>query len=487
MTTISTNVEELLAINDEHRNANATGDLISCHDIRPPELNAAVSTTCPLIVPVGEWRSKVHALPSLDECEQRLASAFPLVYALLTDIALRRNIVLAGGAAAMMLSGTEAGDADLFIHGIDPDDTDALWRKVDEVYRFIVEAAFAAGDAAGHDTVVRKIVTHGVFTLIITQTTQDGVVVTNSNKIQIIMRAYPSVSALLHGFDIPAACVAYDGVTVGVTTCGAFAHLHRLNIVNPAWRSTTYEHRLTKYFERGFGLVLAHARPVPWTPNAKVDLPYLSIQVVDARGLVGYGHIQPREATASQSPSDYKDRVHMYVLTQQEDHASIFANLKSLAAEAGPTSFVLCDTMFECPPPASRVWAPAEGAVPPTHLREIMPYDVFDDAVHRVSRGATEGTTSLDARFRSLTGLLGMSEKEALKVLTDSVKNMALNNRRLWHTSTLRGGIKRLTARWQECRVEWWITADPARQWTAARNPRMTNPAEWYNPRLSVV
>ena len=49
-----------------------------------------------------------------------------------------------------------------------------------------------------------------------------------------------SVSALLHGFDVPACCVAYDGRATVMTSLAAWAHANRVNPVNPAYRSTTY-------------------------------------------------------------------------------------------------------------------------------------------------------------------------------------------------------------------------------------------------------
>ena len=79
-------------------------------------------------------------------------------------------------------------------------------------------------------------------------------------KIQIILRAFPSVSAVLHGFDIGSCCAAYDGFTARLTTLGAFSQLFRVNLINPEYRSTTYEQRLAKYFERGYALGLIHLK-----------------------------------------------------------------------------------------------------------------------------------------------------------------------------------------------------------------------------------
>jgi hypothetical protein len=75
-------------------------------------------------------------------------------------------------------------------------------------------------------------------------------------KIQLILRLYQSVSEVLHGFDLGASKVADDGERLYLTSEGRFAYEHGLNIVNPAVRRASYEHRLRKYWERGFGLAL---------------------------------------------------------------------------------------------------------------------------------------------------------------------------------------------------------------------------------------
>lgn len=75
-------------------------------------------------------------------------------------------------------------------------------------------------------------------------------------KIQLIFRLYHSISEILHGFDLGSSAVGFDGTNVYFTTLGKFCHEYSCNIVDTTRRSTTYERRLSKYFDRKFNIVL---------------------------------------------------------------------------------------------------------------------------------------------------------------------------------------------------------------------------------------
>lgn len=78
-------------------------------------------------------------------------------------------------------------------------------------------------------------------------------------KIQIIRRCYDTMQSIIHGFDISACSVAFDGREVFMTHRALFAYQHRMVVIDPELdRSKTYERRLEKYFSRGFSIVLPH-------------------------------------------------------------------------------------------------------------------------------------------------------------------------------------------------------------------------------------
>lgn len=83
-----------------------------------------------------------------------------------------------------------------------------------------------------------------------------SITINNQYKLQLIFRLYNSISEILHGFDLGSSAVGYDGENIYMTSLGKFCHEHSCNIVDTTRRSTTYEQRLKKYFERGFNIVL---------------------------------------------------------------------------------------------------------------------------------------------------------------------------------------------------------------------------------------
>jgi len=74
-------------------------------------------------------------------------------------------------------------------------------------------------------------------------------------EVQLIFRLYKTKSEILHGFDLGSSSVGYDGKQVYLTTLGKFCYEHTCNIIDTTRRSTTYEYRLEKYFNRGFNIV----------------------------------------------------------------------------------------------------------------------------------------------------------------------------------------------------------------------------------------
>ena len=75
-------------------------------------------------------------------------------------------------------------------------------------------------------------------------------------KFQIIKRLYSSPSEIIHGFDIDCSCilVTIDTKRIYITERCNFALTNQLNTINFERLSPSYEHRLFKYYLRGFGI-----------------------------------------------------------------------------------------------------------------------------------------------------------------------------------------------------------------------------------------
>ncbi len=75
-------------------------------------------------------------------------------------------------------------------------------------------------------------------------------------KVQVILRRYRNIAEVLNGFDLGSSAMAWDGVRLLFTRAGVVAANHGANVIVPLLRRTSYEHRLIKYFRRGFDIAL---------------------------------------------------------------------------------------------------------------------------------------------------------------------------------------------------------------------------------------
>ncbi|KAH9022591.1 hypothetical protein EDB84DRAFT_1564938 [Lactarius hengduanensis] len=71
-------------------------------------------------------------------------------------------------------------------------------------------------------------------------------------SIQIVLRLYSSPAEVLTGFDVDAACCAYDGDRVWANPRAVVSMMRQSNTVDMTRRSPSYEVRLAKYSSRGF-------------------------------------------------------------------------------------------------------------------------------------------------------------------------------------------------------------------------------------------
>ncbi|KAF8873915.1 hypothetical protein CPB84DRAFT_1853842 [Gymnopilus junonius] len=101
--------------------------------------------------------------------------------------------------------------------------------------------------------------------------------------IQIVLRLYQSPAEILAGFDVDAACCAYDGERVWVNPRSLTALVRQANTVDMTRRSPSYEIRLAKYAERGFEVYVpslirhkinpsVYAKDLPAFPNGLARL-----------------------------------------------------------------------------------------------------------------------------------------------------------------------------------------------------------------------
>jgi hypothetical protein len=76
--------------------------------------------------------------------------------------------------------------------------------------------------------------------------------------VQIILRLFGSRAEVIHSFDLGSSAFLWDGAALWTTALGKIAAEHAVNVLDLSARRSSYERRLARYFNRGFGVVLPH-------------------------------------------------------------------------------------------------------------------------------------------------------------------------------------------------------------------------------------
>lgn len=496
-----TNPVEVLAINDAHRHYDVgdadlwTADEI--HGLRPMAYDYTVPTFAPQTWPTPR---RITQAEYSAEFSRRHPIAAHVLRAVNAGDA-PATVIAAGGAAASPYyeSGIAASDVDFFVVGVDPADRAALWRAAHGIVRTLRsitldKSPLAQKMAPGLITLTLKLRSNG-------DSWRDRRVITR--KYQIILRAYPSESAVIHAFDVGACCVAYDGTTARATTMGAFAQLFRINLVNPGYRSTTYEKRLVKYFERYYALGLVHLKTGVLVADEPLELPHLVLTPAVVRDNRATG---TAEAPPSRDVSDYDpfpldlDRRWYWDGEGVATFAAANANLAQLASGRGFYTMVRCNrgTRRRSGAVEDYEWLPFEAwysepeakdddedEPEPKHeptFKELLPRDLLDDTLDKIIRGAYDSLGRV--RVQGLAKYLGMTSAEVAQYVGGLTTLAAANpGRQIDATAALQPFRDEIVRRYEaacETPIEWWITVDPGRQYTASLNPRVENPAMWY-------
>ena len=210
-----------------------------------------------------------------------LNQEYPFIDTLLSIVP---GLVLAGGAALWPFTSRvkKPKDLDFFLYGdLNPF---CQWSRLEATISIIMNAY--------KKRIITQEMTNGLCTLII----HDNNIYSKKNlqkyntetlQIQIILRNYTSISQLLHGFDISASSIAYDGTYTYFTKLGAWSYLTNLIVVWPEYRSSSYESRLVKYWNKGYGIVFPHMLEF----SSNMELPHLLINIEYYSGNFAYGNI----------------------------------------------------------------------------------------------------------------------------------------------------------------------------------------------------
>ena len=391
------------------------------------------------------------------------------------------GVVIAGGAAAQPFNGT-AGDIDFFLVGVEPG---AVWKKVSEI-EIAIQEKFLGSLPSGQLSFMKKMA-HGIVTIFvrIAPSGANGWTARNC-KIQIILRLFTSVSMLLHGFDVGSCAVAFDGAVTHTTLLGAYSLSHRVNIVCPSRRSTSYESRLKKYYDRGYALVLPHLDIGRLVPGETLSLPFLRVRVDSVHGPLAFGDVMLLEDAPC--VSDYEENEDGLHLTWDR-WGTHLANSWRIAR--GIQSFVIrsaaqrssrgLETNETAP------FAGFDGAEPT--FQDVLPRSDFVEIVYRLARSVNHNNR---VKLSTLHRFFGLSQEQVVKFViavaeaSDPAQGPHRDRIVIDMLPALRPFCEVIFARYDEVaaknggRLEWVITEDPSRQYTATLNPRIVDPQAWY-------
>ncbi len=438
--------EDIIAYNNTHRYIDVDVDLISVDTLSNETYNFEV----PTIVP-SNWTGDFTPVT-----QKEYDSLFIEKHYIMRKVLLNtKHIVVAGGAAArpLYIDKNINTDIDIFIYGIFEEDE--FWEKVNEIATKIINYSIA--DPHSKNVKVTQKMKKGIVMLIVYCDDY-----TNTFEYQIILRMYHTLSSIIHAFDIPSCCIAYDGVVAYTTTLGAYAITNQINLVSTNYRSTSFEQRLTKYFNRGFGIALiGYNLNAGYVRNrsgeSKLKHSYLDIEVLNKQDnkIVGnirplgrytnkkeYNTIQPRKCS-------YKEIV-LEIQCIEEYGIELIKRSTQLIDY---TKFYNMDV---------------------TEIIKLYPNGI-EEIVEKQAKIIYH--TSL----KNLNSL-GLT-KYVLRDILDIINSHPHEGEVIYNICKILAEQININTRYVP---EWIIIQDPTRQYTASLNPIIEDPEEWYGEGLYI-
>jgi len=458
-----------MAINDAHRRHDikdgAGSDLWSLDQWAGTFPHEQLDNQYPVLSPI-KFENQFDAVSGLEWCpatqitQREYISLFRSKFNIIDNILPINNVIVAGGAAAHFIGNPESdsGDVDIFIHGIDPTDDSALWDKVSEITDRLKASI---SDSFDDEISIDSNITPGLISFNIG----------GELTVQIILRAYPSISAILHGFDVPSCCVAFDGRITYLTTLSAWAHAFRVNIVNPTYRSTTYELRLIKYYRRGYAVMMPHLDKIAFTAGNITILPHIVVYPITGKGTYLGGYLMAKNTMSVKSDYEY---------TVSEIHSTAINSKKFLRGSFQFKMMESCWCQNDFAPWSTfQLFRDRKPSLHDILTREELS-SYLDAQCERVV------TTSNGVNIDILTHTFGLNVGECEKILSAIHR---LDSGDVCHQLNVQPALvgfrdKILDRFDREPRtpIKWWITIDPSRQYTCSLNPRLEHPSEWYGP-----
>lgn len=295
----------------------------------------------------------------------------------------------------------------------------------------------------------------------------------NKQEIQIILRVYKSVSEILHGFDMGSVAVGYDKSNVYFTSLGKFSYENLANIVDPTRRSTTYEKRLMKYFNRGFQIILPYLDLTKLrTDNLKYNieevasLPYFTFSYKNIKGnkitigrLLKWGQKSVDfSQNVDDNQSDYQDN-------DLDEYRIFYLNLRMLVQNKNLSGYYHYSTHMNL-----------DILTSPPYISSSRIIDFYDNLAKRIYNRSTFNIAIFVSYFSTdllphvLTDIfLNRTGASKLDELIEVQKSQVLSKLALLTPNDY--GLK-------------FLTKKPGTQLSGSFNPIVSNMEDWYGSYL---
>lgn len=391
------------------------------------------------------------------------------------------NLVVAGGCPASIIHGRHYDDIDFFVYGLSSKEeaterVEKLLHQIQNDYAEMAKAAYmvktlaylsrnksqaefealrkAEEEKYVPESDIKCIRNKNAITVEISGS--------HSVKFQIILRLYKSKSEILHGFDIGSSAVGWDGKKLYFTTLSKFSHEYSCNIIDTTRRSTTYERRLMKYFERGFDIIAPNLdikqlskKKLKYGISEVADLPFFAFAY---SGLMG-NKVQVDRFLFHLG--DDGQEMHDYQVDDLDEHKIFYMNLKSLSRGKDDLYFIT----------ESSSCVPVLKARPTMSRRRVIDY--YDKMKVKIEAGKSPEIRQLRVYIRDL--------KDVGQLLIDGAEN--INEAILDAIENEKDRLLKLVGKLTDASVSFplnWKTDNPGSQLTGSFNPVFESPEKWY-------
>jgi len=265
ITTMQSIVNQVLETDSKYRYEGVMDDLFTLEELKPVQWDFSLPTLTRSKSP-DPYIENTKSIVTFDD----FMSKYNKYCGKYFDGFDMSNVLLAGGSVSDMLMNSFfcPKDYDIFIYGLDEKEAS---QKVELLVSHLISKCKESKGMKNNKIQVTR--------------TKNVINISHNTPVQIILRLYRTKSEVLHGFDIGSCAVGFDGKDVLFTSLSKFAYETNCNIIDVTRRSLTYENRLSKYFSKGFDIIMPDLKvPENLNKRSKLVLPYCTLCLQSVQG-----------------------------------------------------------------------------------------------------------------------------------------------------------------------------------------------------------